>query len=219
MCNLCALMWNLGLKPLCGIFMHNLYVELWSGTFIWRQGPKFPKKNETYRRWPCNTRLNFFFITFLLKPLLSFYFPIEISTVSLHWNPNFLFTFLLKSRHSLYFSIEASTFSLLFSLNLYSSRLKSLLFFFPLNSQLKSLLSLFFSIEISTLFIVLCFSIVSFLFLAPQPRATESFQSASKMVKRMWMNLGSTEHEANNKPTQPVFTFSQSIVLSPHISF
>ena len=123
------------------------------------------KRNETYRKWLCNTHLNllsvdfsiywnlYFLFTFLLKSLPSLYISSEISTFSLlfYWNLYFLFTFLLKSLLSFYFSIEISAFSSLFYWNLY----------FLFTFLMKSLLSLYFSIEISTFFLLfywnLCF--------------------------------------------------------------
>ena len=108
-----------------------------------------------------------FFLTFRLKFLLSFYFSIETSTLSLlfywnfyflFWDLYFLFTFLLRSLISLYFllksllslylSIEISTFSVLsfeistFSLLFYWNRC----WFFPLLAALLAALQPAFSL-------------------------------------------------------------------------
>ena len=83
------------------------------------QVPRIQKYLETKSRQPPErasyprTRLKCFLSWRRIAPLLSFFFPIEISTFSefSYWNLCFLLTFVLKSLLSLNFRIQISTFS------------------------------------------------------------------------------------------------------------
>ena len=131
-------------------FLQKVVLRAWTDSFLYTsnlgkaKGGSFKKKKKketlTYRKWLCNTHLNSFLLTFLLKSLISLYSSIEISTFSslfswnlyflfifAYWNHGFLLTFLLEPLLSLYASLveisiqsfECSTFSWLFYWNLY----------------------------------------------------------------------------------------------------